>query len=70
MTHQVSIHEQQQKLNRFMRYLLSLDEAELHNVMQHLPNEFEKEEHQTILEGVIKAVGTIFKKCKDNCCCL
>ena len=52
-----------EKLVRFMTYMLSLESQELHDVMEHLPPEFEKIEKETICDFIRKV-------CMPKKCCL
>ena len=64
MSKDVSDKLAQLKLNRFISYLVSLDQESLHNVLQHLPDNFEEQEKSCVLP----CIKRLFKSIKECCC--
>ena len=56
------------KLKRFITFLLELEGKQLKDVLEHLPEEFENLEHETICQMIKRVVGKICR-CRSKLCC-
>ena len=61
--------EGERKLRRFISYLLNLDDNEkLQEVLEHLPDDFENLENESLCM-LIKRISKQILECK-SCCCM
>ena len=58
-----------EKIKRLVLYLLELEGERLRSVLQHLPPDFERTEHETICQMIGRIVKDICR-CRAKLCCL
>jgi hypothetical protein len=69
MTTEISNKLAHQKLNLFIKYLVTLSDNELHEVLKDLPENFQEKEKDDISYHVNKIIKLICGKCRTFCCC-
>jgi hypothetical protein len=55
------------KMKRFVTYLMSIESNQLEMILKDLPDEFEKLEHETVCELIKRVIKNIMT-CKYKCC--
>jgi hypothetical protein len=58
-----------QKLNRFIKYLVTLPDDELHIILKDLPADFQEKEKDHITYHIQRIIKLICGNCNTCCCC-